>query len=127
MVGYPSPKDFRNMVRSNMIPNYPVTHSDVKASNNIFGPDIASLKVKTARVTPSPVTTQYVSIPPEIIELNKDVALTDDVMFVNKLPFMISMARKIKFTTSKFLPRRTKPMLIKSLEKIFHIYTSRGF
>jgi hypothetical protein len=55
------------------------------------------------------------------------VLLTADIMFVSKLPFMISMARKIKFTTSKFLPRRTKPMLIKSLENIFHIYTSRGF
>jgi hypothetical protein len=119
MVGHTSPKDFHNMVYSNKIHNCPVAPSGVKAANNIFGPDIASLRVKTVQVIPSPVTTQYMSIPPQIIELNKDVTLTADIMFVNKLPFMISMARKS--------PRQTKPMLIKSLEKFFHIDTYRGF
>jgi hypothetical protein len=47
MVGYPSPKDFGNMVHSNMIHNCPVAPSDVEAADNIFGPDIALLKVKT--------------------------------------------------------------------------------
>jgi hypothetical protein len=127
MVGYPSPKDFQNMVCSNMVNHYHVTPSDEKAANGIFESNIASLKGKTVIVNPNRVTRQYVNIPPEIIELNKDVTLTADTMFINKLPFMISMARKIKFTTSEFLPRRTKQILIKSLEKIFHIYTSRGF
>jgi hypothetical protein len=66
-------------------------------------------------------------IPKKSIELNKDFTLTVDIMFVNKLAFMSSTARKLKFTTTEYLPQRTKPMLIKSLEKIFNIYTSRGF
>jgi hypothetical protein len=52
MVGYPSPKDFGNMVCSNMIRNCPITPSDVKAANNIFGPNIASLKGKIVHNTP---------------------------------------------------------------------------
>jgi hypothetical protein len=46
MVGYPSPADFTNMVRANMIQNCPVTPTDITTSNKIFGPDVASLKGK---------------------------------------------------------------------------------
>jgi hypothetical protein len=60
MVGYPSPADFTNMVRANMIRNFPVTPTDITTSNKIFGPDVASLKVKTARQQPAPVLTDYV-------------------------------------------------------------------
>jgi hypothetical protein len=47
MVGYPSLKDFGMMVHSNMIHSRRVAPSDVKAANNIFGPDIVCLKGKT--------------------------------------------------------------------------------
>jgi hypothetical protein len=49
MVGYPSNKDFNNIVRSNMINNCPVTPKRISAANKIFGPDIASMKGKTTR------------------------------------------------------------------------------
>jgi hypothetical protein len=49
MVGYPSNKDFNNMVRSNMIKNCPVTSKSISAANKIFGTDIASIKGKTTR------------------------------------------------------------------------------
>jgi hypothetical protein len=129
MVRYPSPKDFDNMVCSNMVHNCPIASSNIKVANNIFGPDIATLKVKTVCNTPMPVLTEYVDIQKEIIELNKYVTLAVDIMFVNKLDFMISAARKLKFTTSAYLPRRTKPMLVKSLKNMFNIilHTSRGF
>jgi hypothetical protein len=42
MVGYPSEKDFRNMVSSNMITNCPVTPTDINTANKIFGPNVAS-------------------------------------------------------------------------------------
>jgi hypothetical protein len=44
LVGYPSPKDFKNMLRANMIRYYPVTPSSISAAHKIFGPNIASLK-----------------------------------------------------------------------------------
>jgi hypothetical protein len=71
MVGYPSEKDFRNMVSSNMITNCPVTPTDISAANKIVGPNVASIKGKTIRVTQEPVLTSYVKIPQEILDLNK--------------------------------------------------------
>jgi hypothetical protein len=104
LVGYPSPKDFKNMVRANMIRNCPVTPSSISAAHKIFGPNIASLKGKTTRRTPQPVLTNYVQIPKEMLELNKDVTLAVDVMFVDGIPFAVSLSRKIKFTHPNTFP-----------------------
>jgi hypothetical protein len=51
------------MVRSNMIKNCPVTLADVTNTYKIFGPDRATLKGKTARITPPLVVTDYIQIP----------------------------------------------------------------
>jgi hypothetical protein len=110
-----------------MIRNCPVTPTDITASDKIFGPDVASLKGKTVRNTPAPVLTDYLKIPQAIIDLNKDVTLAADVMFVCGLGFLLSESRKLKFTTIEHVPRRTKPILVKSLNKVFNIYNYRGF
>jgi hypothetical protein len=47
MVGYPSEKDFKHMVSSNMSGNCPITLKDVDAANNIFVPHVASMRGKT--------------------------------------------------------------------------------
>jgi hypothetical protein len=44
LLGYLAPKDFNNMVSSNMVNNCPVSKVDITTANNIFGPDVATLK-----------------------------------------------------------------------------------
>jgi hypothetical protein len=127
LVSYPSPKDFMNIVRSNMIKNCPICPIDIINAHKLFGPDIATLKGKTVRRTPAGVMTEYIEIPKEIISLNKNVTLAVDIMFVCGLPFMVSISRKIKFTTVEYLPGRKQPMLIKSLRKILRLYHNHGF
>jgi hypothetical protein len=48
-------------------------------------------------------------------------------MFVNGLPFMVSISRKIKFTTVEYLLGRKKNHLVKSIRKIINLYRKRGF
>jgi hypothetical protein len=127
LVGYPSPTDFKNMVRSNMIKNCTVTETDIANANKIFGPDLPSLRGKSVWVTPPPVVTEYVQIPREIMSLNRNVTLLIDIMFVNGLPFMVSVSRKIKYTTVEYLPGRKQPQLVMSIKKIVNLYTSRCF
>jgi hypothetical protein len=117
LVGYPSPRDFKNMVSSNMIKNCPVTPSDVSNANKIFGPDLATLKGKTVRQTPPPVITDYVQIPQEILSLNRNVTLTIDIMFVKGLPFIVSISRKIKFNTVEYILVWKQPQLVSSIKK----------
>ena len=45
-VGYPSIKDFANMIKKDTIMNYPVTIEDVMRAKNINGPSVHALKGK---------------------------------------------------------------------------------
>jgi hypothetical protein len=100
LVGYPSPRDFKNIVRSNMIKSCSVTSTDIDNAHKLFGDDIATLRGKTVRNTPYAVMADYVEIPKEILDLNKAVTIAADVMFMNGLPFGVTISRKIKFTTT---------------------------
>jgi hypothetical protein len=102
-----------------MMRNCPVTPAYISAANKIFGPNIASMKGKTVQATQEPFVTEYVEVPKEIIDLNKDITITADVMFVDGLGFMITFSRKIKFTTKEYVEKRTKANLINALKKVF--------
>ena len=45
-LGYISEVDYNDMASSNIIVHFPVTHTDIDASNHIFVHDIPSLKGK---------------------------------------------------------------------------------
>ena len=48
-IGRPTTKDFKNIIMGNLLPNCPVTQQDIDAAEDIFGPDLGSLKGKTTR------------------------------------------------------------------------------
>jgi hypothetical protein len=55
IIGRPSTQQFLNIVNKNLLPNCPIQHRDILAAEDIFGPDIGSLKGKTVRQTPNVV------------------------------------------------------------------------
>jgi hypothetical protein len=110
-----------------MIKNYSVTSSDINNAHKKIGDDIATLRGKTVRNTQDPVMADYVDIPKAILDLNKDVTMAADVMFVNRIPFVTTISLKIKFTTIEYVTDRLESNLIKSLLKIISLYKARGF
>ena len=117
LLGLPLDRYFENMVRSNMIVNCPVTFSDVKNDKPIFGPDITSLKGKSVRRKPASVVMDYVEIPREILESRKELEVSTHVMFINKLPFLVSISRQLKFTTIEYLSSKNEIALVTSINK----------
>ena len=59
--------------------------------------------------------------------MHKRVTITDNVMFVSGVPFLVTLSRKIKFRTTQFLPKRTARKLAESLTKVIMLYTKGGF
>ena len=98
-VGYPSARDFQNIISNNLILNCPATASDVAWADKIYGKDIHALKVKTTRTKPKPVVINYMVMPKSILENNKDITLSIDIMFVNKITFVTTISRHVKFKT----------------------------
>ena len=118
LLGFLSEQDFENMVRSNMIFNCSVNFSDAKNAKLIFGPDITSLKFKSVRRKPSSIVMDYVEIPREILESRKKLEVSTDIMFINKLPFLVIISRQLKFTTIWYISSKNEIALVTSINKI---------
>ena len=99
IVGGPSPRDFERMVCGNMIKNWPITVAYIKDFHTIFGPDVGSLCGKTVWQSPDPVVSDYISSPSEMLNQNSVMDVTADLMFVNKINFLVLLEKWIKFTT----------------------------
>ena len=109
-----------------MILNCPVTVEDFIRADKIYGRNIHSLKGKTTRTQPTRLVTDYVEIPPSVLEKNKHVTISIDIMYVNRIPFMATISRNIKFTTVEAIQNRTKAQLVQLIKNVFPIYTQRG-
>jgi hypothetical protein len=53
----------------------------------------------------------YVQIPRHILERHKVVTLAVDCMFVNGIPFLVSVARDLNLVTAEHTPLRTAKQL----------------
>jgi hypothetical protein len=84
IVGTPTMNNFKSLLRMNGIQNCPVTVEDVNISENIFGPDMSSLKGKSTRRKPKPVRSDLIKIPKEIITKHHDIDLCMDAMDMNE-------------------------------------------
>jgi hypothetical protein len=82
-------------VENKLLPNCPITRDDIIVAKHIFGPDVSSLKGKTVHRVPQRVRTTMNNLPPVLMSRYRDVALNRDIMFVNRIPFFMTIARNI--------------------------------
>ena len=118
LLGFLSEQDSENIVRSNMIVNCPVKFYDVKKAKLIFGPDINLLKGKLVRRKPAMVVTDYSEIPRESLESRKELEVSTYILFIKKIPFLVSISGRLKFTTIEYLSSKNKIALVTSINKI---------
>ena len=126
-LAYPSLKNFKWVIRRNQIKDCPVTLDDVENATKIWGKSIAALEGKTTRSRPVPVVKDFVKVPKELMKLHRHVYLTMDIFFVNKIPFFLTLSRKILFTAVHHLGNRKIPEIFKQFKKIYAYYLQRGF
>ena len=123
MIGRPSTRTFIKVVENNLLPNCPITQKDIAAAEDIFGPDVGSLKGKTTWRAPDKVRMQVTPIPAHIMSRYKDIDLTGDVMRVNKIPFFVTISRSIKFSATN--TARQNPS--QAIKQVHAVYMKRGF
>ena len=107
-IGHPSDEHFKSIVSGKNAVNFdsPVSVSDVKNSDQIFGKHVPGLRGYSVRKAPRRVKVEVVEIPRDFYKLHKFVTLTADVMFVCGIPFLVTRSRGIKFNTVEFIPSR---------------------
>ena len=99
LIGSPSEKDYGGMVSSNLINNFTIDSTHVSNACTIFGPDLASVRGKTARRKPKSVVEEYVAVPKELVSRHKFTSIAADVFFVNGMAFLLMVAIKLRFVT----------------------------
>ena len=127
-IGRPSTPRYIELVNGNRIPNCDVTAQDIMNAEDIFGPEIGSLKGKTVRKASDMV--RYgglVPIPASVMVHYRKVILCIDVMKVNKMPFLISISRALKFGTVAWLKNAKADAIMKHIKDVHRTYVKRGF
>jgi hypothetical protein len=127
IIGRPNTRAYINIVENNLLKNCPVTRQDILAAEHIFGPDVGSLKGKTTRRTGTPVKIHNTDIPASIMTQYKTVVLCGDIMFVNRIPFFMTISRHIKFSTVEMIENQQNTTIIKAIKQVKAIYMQRGF
>jgi hypothetical protein len=102
---------------------------DAVNADAMFGRDFASLKGKITRQQLQTVLGAVANnLPKEIMEHCRDVTLCVDIMFVNRIPFFMSISKKVRFATdAEALNNRKQGSLIKALQRIYGVCRKRGF
>ena len=126
MMVKPSTKDFKNMMRGNLVKTFSIIISEMYASENIFGTNLSYLKGKIYQRNPVQASPSCMTSPKRVLELNKDVELGSNISIVNGIPFVVSVERTIKFATIENILHRTKNILLASLSKIVKMYKQNG-
>ncbi len=126
-IGRPSYKDYIKIVENKMLVNCPVTRADIDAAEDIFGPDVGSLKGKTVRKKPAAVRNVVTKLPVTILERYRNVTLCVDIMYICGIPMLVSVSRNIKFGTVEDIPNRLAKNLLLGIKKIIKLYRRAGF
>ncbi len=79
------------------------------------------------RRKPTRVVTDYVDIPRALIGVNSHITVAADVVFVNKVPFLVSVLRNINLVTIEHAPQRNAAKLGSLIHQIVWSYSRASF
>ena len=123
----PTVKTLKRAILTNQIQNCPVTDKDCDIAIQIYGKDIASLKGKSTRSKATPAVDDVVAIPKRLLYLHKNVHLFLDIMYVNGLPFLMSISKHLYYCSAIYLKDEKADTLYKAMDGIFNKYNNAGY
>ena len=105
----------------------PMTKADIQAAEDIYGPNLGALKGKTVDRPNPHVPAGVDHVPTSIMDVHHSVTLAIDIMFINKVAFLITTSRNLKFGTVEAISNRQITTIIAKLKSVCQIYHHRGF
>ena len=126
-IGTPTVRNFKALLRMNVIQNCPVTVDDVNMAEKIFGPDKSSLKGKSTRKKPTVVKHDLVEIPKEVRIKHKELDLCMDTMFVNECGMLTAIDKSIRFRSLVPIDSKEHEEYFRALDVILRHYNNAGF
>ena len=85
------------MIRQIFINNFPVMVEDIDIVENIFGPNVSTLKVRITIKRPNVFMDDFIEIPRELIGYNQELILCVYIMFINQQALLPTIDKDILF------------------------------
>ena len=100
IIGRPSTNELIGMIGQGKMQQFPIDRNNVYVAEDIFGPDVGIFKRKTTRPKTDHVeNTSNLMLPSDIISIHKQLTTGSDIIYVNKLEFLVTISHNIKFST----------------------------
>ena len=77
----------------NQLKFFPVSVKCITITGNIFGSNIAYLKLKTVRKVTAQVNRYYIHVLKKLLELNREVVMYFGMISVNVLPLVVILSQ----------------------------------
>jgi hypothetical protein len=123
IIGRPSARSFLNIAEKNC----PFTREDALTAEDIFGPNVRWPKGKTVRQNGERVRPECEDIPKHIMERHQDITPCIDLMHINKIPFLVTILRHIKFGTIEAVKSRHHKVPPPAIKNVKRLHALRGF
>jgi hypothetical protein len=124
---FPGVQAYTKIADSKLITNCPIGRHAIAAAERIFGPNLGALKGKTVKCGSVPVVGHIEGVPPSILERYQHTVLAVDIMFVNKIPFLITVSRGLHAGTVKNLANRQVSTIGTTFTRVIQLYWQWGF
>ena len=110
-----------------LIHGSPMTTEDLSYANQIYGPEMNSLKDSTAKRNTPIVQVKMATILPSPITLYSNLACSANIIFSNNLPFLAAVSLNIRYCYIARLLNCQVPTILKVCKILSNIYATRGF
>lgn len=107
--------------------NCPITRRDIAIAEDVYGPNLGSIKGKTPSRTVKHVHGNTDPVPPDILKRHGQLSIAIDIMYVNKIPFLVTNSRSLRFGTITHLSDKQTPTVSAALKAVITTYQQRGF
>lgn len=122
IMGRPPEESFEWMIIRGKIINNPITITDFRNANKVYGKDLGSVKGKTTRKKAPHVIIE----PSDGPEEKQFIVLSVDVMYLMGMHFLITVTRDVRFITSTILMDRKKRTVWNALRHVMNVYKNKG-
>ena len=124
---FPRVRQLYKIVDQNLLWNSPINRADIRAAEDIFGPNLGALKGKTPARRSTVVSGGRDGFPPNILDRHCDLVVSIDIFFINKIPFLLTTSRNLHFGTVEAITNRQVTTVLKAIQQMLATYHTRGF
>ena len=100
---------------------------DARRAEAIHRKEVAKLRSSFVRSKTKSTRPKRMKVPREIVEKHKRVRLFIDIMFVNRILFLYTISKELKFRMSTHMSTLTKESLLQSIQEVVALCKQKNF